>query len=53
LREVYLHIYSCIEAGDAPKAQSAARQWMNIIRERLSSVMSSSPTRDMEVQLHG
>lgn len=53
LREVYLDIYNSIEAGDAPRAQSAARQWMNLIRERLSSAVSSSPTRDMEVQLNG
>ena len=53
LREVYLNIYNSIDAGDAPNAQSAARQWMNIIRERLSSAVSSSPTRDMEVQLDG
>ncbi|HJP03762.1 MAG: hypothetical protein CL799_04320 [Chromatiales bacterium] len=52
LREVYLNIFNSIEAGDAGRAQSAARQWMNIIRERLSSAMSSSPTRDLQVQLH-
>ena len=53
LREVYLNIYDSINAGDAPKAQSAARQWMNIIRKRLSSAVSSAPTKDIEVQLHG
>ena len=53
LREVYLNIYDSINAGDAPKAQSAARQWMNIIRKRLSSAVSFAPTKDMEVQLHG
>ena len=52
LREVYLNIFNGIEAGDAGRAQSAARQWMNIIRERLSSAVSSSPTRDLQVQLH-
>jgi len=53
LREVYLDLYSSIEAGNAPKAQSAARQWMNIIRERLSKALLSAPSRDVEVQLRG
>ena len=53
LREVYLNIYNSIDARDAPKAQSSARQWMNIIRKRLSSAVSSAPTRDIQVQLHG
>ena len=53
LSAVYLEIYDSIEDGDATRAQSAARQWMNIIRERLSSAVSSSPTRDMEIQLPG
>ena len=53
LGRVYGNLYSSIEAGDAEAAQAAARQWMNIIRERLSSAVSSSPTRDMEVQLGG
>jgi DNA-binding GntR family transcriptional regulator len=52
LREVYLNIFDSIKAGDAERAQSAARQWMNIIRERLSSAVSASPTRDLQVQLH-
>jgi DNA-binding GntR family transcriptional regulator len=51
LRKVYSDIFNSIEAGDAMKAQSAARQWMNLIRERLSSAVSSSPTRSMGVQL--
>lgn len=52
LRKVYGSIYSSIEARDATGAQSAARQWMNLIRERLSSVVSSSPSREMDIQLH-
>ena len=52
LRKVYNDIFSSIESRDGPGAQSAARQWTNLIRERLSSVVSSSPTRAMEVQLH-
>ena len=51
LRKVYNDIFSSIEARDAIKAQAAARQWMNLIRERLSSAVSSSPTRTMEVKL--
>lgn len=51
LREVYLNLYKSIEAGDASKAQAAARQWMNIIRERLSKAFLSSPSSDMEIQL--
>lgn len=51
LREVYLNLYKSIEAGDASQAQAAARQWMNIIRERLSKAFLSSPSSDMEIQL--
>ncbi len=51
LREVYLNIYNSIARGDASGAQSAARQWMNVIRERLSSVVSTSPSQDMAIQL--
>ena len=52
LKKVYNEIYICIEERDAPGAQSAARQWMNLIRERLSSVVSASPSRAMDIKLH-
>ena len=53
LREVYLNIYNSIASRDAAKAQTAAHQWMNIIRDRLSSAVSAAPTRDMNLSLHG
>jgi DNA-binding GntR family transcriptional regulator len=49
LQEVYNDLYNSIDSGDAHKAQLAARQWMNIIRKRLSSAVSSSPTQDIEI----
>jgi DNA-binding GntR family transcriptional regulator len=52
LRKVYNEIFSTIEARDGPGAQSAARQWMNLIRERLSSAVSSSPTLEIDVLLN-
>ena len=52
LKKVYNEIFGSIEAGDGPRAQAAARQWMNLIRERLSSVLSASPSREMDIQLH-
>ena len=51
LRDVYLNVYNSIESGDTQKAQSAARQWMDIIRERISSVLSSAPTQGLDAQL--
>lgn len=51
LRKVYADIYSSIEMRDAVGAQSAARQWMNLIRERLSNFVSNSPTKTMDIQL--
>jgi len=51
LQEVYDEIYSSIAAGDARQAQKSATRWMSIIRERLSSVVSKSPTQGLEIQL--
>ena len=53
LQEVYFNLYNSIEAGDAAAAQSAASKWMNMVRDRLSSAVSSSASRDWEIQLLG
>jgi hypothetical protein len=53
LREVYNDLFLSIETRDALRAQTAARRWMDLIRERLASVVSASPTRSLEVQLQG
>ncbi len=51
LQKVYDEIYNSIAKGDARQAQKSAGRWMSIIRERLSSVVSSSPTQTMDIQL--
>ena len=51
LQDVYVEIYKSIADGDARQAQESAGRWMSIIRERLSSVVSSSPAQAMEIQL--
>lgn len=51
LSRVYGAIYDCISNRDADGAHSAAGEWMKIVRERLSSVVSSSSTHQMMTQL--
>jgi DNA-binding GntR family transcriptional regulator len=51
LQGVYDEIYDSISDQDAGQAQKAAARWMSIIRARLSSIVSSSPTESMDLQL--
>jgi DNA-binding GntR family transcriptional regulator len=51
LRELYNDIYNSIEARDATKAQSAARELLSAIRVRLSSIISTSDVPTNELQL--
>jgi DNA-binding FadR family transcriptional regulator len=51
LQDVYDEIYNSISDQDARQAQKAAARWMSIIRERLSSIISSSPTQAMDMQM--
>lgn len=52
LRKVYSAIYKCIAERNADGAHAAACDWMKIVRERLSSVVSSS-THQAKNQLLG
>ncbi len=51
LQDVYIDIYNSIANGQAHEARLAATRWMSLIRERLSRLMSSSPTQELDVQL--
>ena len=53
LQDVYVDIYNSIANRDARKAQLSAKRWMSVIRQRLSSLLSSSPTKELDVQLQG
>ena len=53
LQDVYVDIYNSIANRDAREAQLSAKRWMSTIRQRLSSLLSSSPTKELDVQLQG
>ena len=53
LRGVLGDLYNSIASGNASAAQLAAKNWMGIVRGRLSSAVSASLLTDSAVQLHG
>jgi DNA-binding GntR family transcriptional regulator len=52
LQAVYSSIYDAITRRDASTAQSVAKEWMNIIRNRLSTAVSTSISQDLEIKLY-
>ena len=53
LEEVYRHLYRSIEQGDAQAAQSVATTWMRMVRDRRSSFVTASASRNLQVQRPG
>ncbi|MFT5767592.1 MAG: DNA-binding GntR family transcriptional regulator [Halioglobus sp.] len=53
LQAVYHAIYEAIIRRDANTAQTVAKEWMNIIRNRLSTAVSTSVSQDLEFKMYG
>ena len=53
LKRLFLDLYNGIDSGDGSAARSAAEQWMQIVRKRLSSAVSASLSMHPEARRTG